>query len=140
MTRHADLQQLLKHVPAVQFVSSGDLSEGRWWVKLGLDLDHPLCWRVVQEFAHVLNYVSVKERLPTVFMPVSPPLPEEEMAEIQWVKPKLVAQVRFVEWTADGLLRHSAFFGLRGSQRGSQSGGTDHQQNPFEWLLTWNLR
>jgi bifunctional non-homologous end joining protein LigD len=40
-------------------------------------------------------------------------VPEEEMAEMQWVKPTLVAQVRFVEWTADGLLRHPAFLGLR---------------------------
>jgi DNA ligase D-like protein (predicted ligase) len=38
---------------------------------------------------------------------------EEEMAEMQWVKPSLVAQIRFVEWTDDGHLRHSAFLGLR---------------------------
>jgi bifunctional non-homologous end joining protein LigD len=37
----------------------------------------------------------------------------EQMNEIQWLKPKLVAQIRFVEWTADGHLRHSAFLGLR---------------------------
>lgn len=37
----------------------------------------------------------------------------EEMAEMQWVKPKLAAQIRFVEWTADGHLRHAAFLGLR---------------------------
>jgi len=37
----------------------------------------------------------------------------EEMGEMQWVKPTLVAQVRFVEWTADDHLRHSAFLGLR---------------------------
>ncbi len=30
-----------------------------------------------------------------------------------WVKPKLVAQVRFGGWTRDGLLRHPAFQGLR---------------------------
>lgn len=35
------------------------------------------------------------------------------MAEIQWVKPRQLAQVRFVEWTADGHLRHAAFLGLR---------------------------
>jgi ATP-dependent DNA ligase len=40
-------------------------------------------------------------------------VPEEEMTEVQWVKPKIVAQIRFVEWTADGLLRHPAFLGLR---------------------------
>ena len=37
----------------------------------------------------------------------------EQMAEMQWVKPKLVAQIRFVEWTADQHLRHAAFMGLR---------------------------
>ena len=37
----------------------------------------------------------------------------EQMAEMQWVRPRLVAQIRFVEWTTDGLLRHAAFVGLR---------------------------
>ncbi len=37
----------------------------------------------------------------------------EQMAEMQWLKPKLVAQIRFVEWTADQHLRHAAFLGLR---------------------------
>ena len=37
----------------------------------------------------------------------------EQMKDLQWVKPQLVAQVRFVEWTADGHLRHAAFLGLR---------------------------
>jgi hypothetical protein len=32
---------------------------------------------------------------------------------MQWVKPELVAQIRFVEWTAEGHLRHAAFLGLR---------------------------
>ena len=35
------------------------------------------------------------------------------MSEMRWVKPKVVAQIRFVEWTADGNLRHAAFLGLR---------------------------
>jgi bifunctional non-homologous end joining protein LigD len=30
-----------------------------------------------------------------------------------YVKPKLVAQIRFTEWTRDGLMRHPAFLGLR---------------------------
>jgi bifunctional non-homologous end joining protein LigD len=37
----------------------------------------------------------------------------EQMAEIQWVKPELIVQVRFVEWTAEGRLRHAKFLGLR---------------------------
>jgi DNA ligase D-like protein (predicted ligase) len=30
-----------------------------------------------------------------------------------WVRPKLVAQIGFTEWTADGKLRHPRFLGLR---------------------------
>ncbi|MDQ6822894.1 MAG: non-homologous end-joining DNA ligase [Candidatus Eremiobacteraeota bacterium] len=30
-----------------------------------------------------------------------------------WVKPELVAQIRFAEWTRDGLMRQPAFLGLR---------------------------
>jgi bifunctional non-homologous end joining protein LigD len=37
----------------------------------------------------------------------------EQMHEMQWLKPALVAQIRFVEWTGDGHLRHAAFMGLR---------------------------
>jgi DNA ligase D-like protein (predicted ligase) len=37
----------------------------------------------------------------------------EEMSEMRWLKPKLVAQIRFVEWTAEGHLRHASFLGLR---------------------------
>jgi bifunctional non-homologous end joining protein LigD len=37
----------------------------------------------------------------------------EQMREMQWTKPKLVAQIRFTEWTADNRLRHAAFLGLR---------------------------
>jgi len=37
----------------------------------------------------------------------------EQMKDLQWVKPQLVAQVRFVEWTADGHLRHASFLALR---------------------------
>jgi bifunctional non-homologous end joining protein LigD len=34
-------------------------------------------------------------------------------SESRWVKPKLVAQVQFTEWTKDGILRHPSFQGLR---------------------------
>jgi bifunctional non-homologous end joining protein LigD len=37
----------------------------------------------------------------------------EQMREMCWIKPVTVAQIRFVEWTAEGLLRHAAFLGLR---------------------------
>jgi bifunctional non-homologous end joining protein LigD len=37
----------------------------------------------------------------------------EQMIEMRWLRPALVAQIRFVEWTAEGHLRHAAFLGLR---------------------------
>ncbi|MFT6960584.1 MAG: hypothetical protein ACJAWV_000284 [Flammeovirgaceae bacterium] len=41
---------------------------------LHLDV-HPneLAWSVIQEFGHVVNYLSLDERLPTIFYPASPP-------------------------------------------------------------------
>ncbi|MFT3830794.1 MAG: non-homologous end-joining DNA ligase [Opitutaceae bacterium] len=35
------------------------------------------------------------------------------LAAINWVKPELVAQIKFAEWTADGLLRQPVYLGLR---------------------------
>jgi bifunctional non-homologous end joining protein LigD len=35
----------------------------------------------------------------------------------RWVKPRLVAQVRFSEWTDDGRLRHPVYLGLRDDKR-----------------------
>jgi bifunctional non-homologous end joining protein LigD len=34
------------------------------------------------------------------------------MAKMRWTKPEVVAQIRFVEWTANKRLRHAAFLGL----------------------------
>jgi ATP-dependent DNA ligase len=40
-------------------------------------------------------------------------LTKEEMKNCLWLKPELVAQVEFAEWTPDNHLRHSKFIGLR---------------------------
>jgi len=40
-------------------------------------------------------------------------LTKEEMKKCVWIKPELVAQIEFTEWTPDGHLRHAAFAGLR---------------------------
>jgi len=66
------LEGFLSNVPAIQKpIATGVFDSGEWWVKFSLDIDHPLAWRVVQEFGHVLNDLSVNERLPTLFKPVS---------------------------------------------------------------------
>jgi ATP-dependent DNA ligase len=36
---------------------------------------------------------------------------------VHWVKPKLVAEIRFAEWTKDGKLRHPRFQGVRDDKR-----------------------
>jgi bifunctional non-homologous end joining protein LigD len=36
-----------------------------------------------------------------------------EMRKVTWTKPDLVAQVKFAEWTDDGVLRQPVFLGLR---------------------------
>ena len=69
----SSLIEYLAQVPAIEHVAFGSEEDGNWWVKLRIDIDHPLAWNVVQELGFVLNYVSLEERLPTVFKPVSPP-------------------------------------------------------------------
>jgi bifunctional non-homologous end joining protein LigD len=44
----------------------------------------------------------------------------EEMNDMTWLRPKVVAQIRFVEWTLEGNLRHAAFVGLRGDKSSSK--------------------
>jgi bifunctional non-homologous end joining protein LigD len=40
-------------------------------------------------------------------------LTKEEMSNCVWLRPELVAQIQFTEWTPDNHLRHSRFVGLR---------------------------
>ncbi len=63
----------LARLPAVQTVATSKKGEAFWWLKFGIDLRSKIAWSVVQELAHVVNYLSVSERLPTKFYPVSPP-------------------------------------------------------------------
>jgi bifunctional non-homologous end joining protein LigD len=47
-------------------------------------------------------------------------LSAEQMKECQWLKPNLVAQIEFTEWTPDGHLRHSKFVGLRDDKKATE--------------------
>lgn len=75
----APLLDFLVRMPAMSLpagrasIGTGAGDGGRWLVKFQLDIEHPLAWHVVQELGHVLNLLSVEERLPTSFQPVSPP-------------------------------------------------------------------
>jgi bifunctional non-homologous end joining protein LigD len=58
-------------------------------------------------------------RCPFVDLPNAKPsrwgggITADQMHEMRWLTPQLVAQVRFVEWTSDSHLRHASFLGLR---------------------------
>jgi hypothetical protein len=88
------LLALLERLPAIRLpagrksIGRGSCDNGNWWLKFSLATDHPLAWRHVQELGFVLNYVSLEERLPTVFMPVSPP-------------PYLNGGVEFLSWVIE---------------------------------------
>ncbi len=43
-------------------------------------------------------------------------VPREAAKGAKWVKPELVAQVRFAELTSDGAVRHGVYLGLRGDK------------------------
>jgi ATP-dependent DNA ligase len=35
------------------------------------------------------------------------------LSRVHWVEPKLVVEITFLTWTADNLLRHTVYVGLR---------------------------
>ncbi|MBO0764138.1 MAG: DNA ligase D [Hyphomicrobiaceae bacterium] len=45
--------------------------------------------------------------------PLAQPPPADVRRNVRWVKPALVAEVEFRGWTADGIVRHAVFKGLR---------------------------
>jgi bifunctional non-homologous end joining protein LigD len=49
----------------------------------------------------------------------SPPFADDKLPRrgVHWVKPRLVAQIGFTEWTVDEKLRHPRFLGLRDDKR-----------------------
>jgi bifunctional non-homologous end joining protein LigD len=42
---------------------------------------------------------------------------EEDMAKLRWIKPSVVVEISFVEWTRDSILRHSEFVGVRDDKK-----------------------
>jgi len=67
------LKDYLEKTPAIEApISFGADDEGYWWAKFSIDIDHEFAWHAVQEIGCVANYISVGERLPSVFYPVSP--------------------------------------------------------------------
>ena len=55
---------------------------------------------------------------------------------VHWVRPELVAEVSFTEWTRDGILRHPAFLGLRDDKSASDI-VLDREISPTAAVLHW---
>ena len=76
-------------------------------------------------FNHAL-LTSLGRRLRTLEEPTpaydTTTLPTEPVFRrgVHWVRPEVVAEVRFAEWTRDGQLRHPRFLGLRSDKPASQ--------------------
>lgn len=66
------LKEYLARIPDTRVIGASERDDEPWWVMLKIDISSPLAWNVVQELGHVLNYLSVTERLPCVFKPISP--------------------------------------------------------------------
>jgi bifunctional non-homologous end joining protein LigD len=63
---------------------------------------------------------SVRAQLDAVAASKSPFADRTELdSKAHWVKPTLLAEVSFGEWTSSGRIRHSVFHGLRGDKKAS---------------------
>jgi bifunctional non-homologous end joining protein LigD len=65
--------------------------------------------KVIDELLAKLRPLEQKE----CPFPVVPKMPKVRRSDVVWVRPELVCEVEFVEWTHDGRLRAPSFQGLR---------------------------
>jgi hypothetical protein len=139
--RFAKLVEFLALIPAVETdtspsggIETGE-GNGQWWVQFSLDIEHDLAWYAVQELACVLNYLSLEERLPTVFKPISPPPylnggPDEYLA---WIIecPSIMSPDTVAEWLESRLPQpiedEAAWFGEADDEE-------DDDENPTGWI------
>jgi bifunctional non-homologous end joining protein LigD len=59
-------------------------------------------------------------RLATDTCPFEPPPPAPVRRTARWVRPELVCEVAFAEWTFDGVVRQASFLGLRDDKEARQ--------------------
>jgi bifunctional non-homologous end joining protein LigD len=60
------------------------------------------------------------DRLSQTAMPFETKPKDPGLRDAHWAKPQLVGEVEFMEWTADGLIRHPSFQGLREDKRAAE--------------------
>jgi bifunctional non-homologous end joining protein LigD len=75
----------------------------RYGGAVGTGFDRRLLESLMKEF----------RRLATETCPFDPPPPTAVRRGARWVRPELVAEIAFAEWTFDGIVRQASFLGLR---------------------------
>jgi bifunctional non-homologous end joining protein LigD len=64
---------------------------------------------------------ELRARLDTLEVKTAPAdVPRAEARGAHWVKPELVAEIAFAEFTADNVVRHASFLGLRGDKEAKE--------------------
>lgn len=78
--------------------------------RVGTGFDEKLLAKTVRQLGSLEQDDSPTDDLP----------PSRERRDAHWVKPSLVAEVKFTGWTQDARLRHPAFVGFRADKPASQ--------------------
>ncbi len=63
---------------------------------------------------------ALYDRLETLITGTSPLTPKPKIKDVTWVRPQMVCQVRFLEWTKEGVLRAPVFAGLREDKKAEE--------------------
>jgi len=81
-------------------------------------------WRYIGHVGAGFTHKTLEElhgRLVKLKSPKSPfPAKVKDEAVTTWVKPSLVAEVKFTEWTGSGEMRHPVYLGLRTDKRAEE--------------------
>jgi bifunctional non-homologous end joining protein LigD len=78
---------------------------------------------------------NIYERLKPLVADHSSLTPKPRIKDVTWVRPELVCEVRFLEWTGDGILRAPVFVGLREDKEPAEA----HREVPVEIQSTLDL-
>jgi hypothetical protein len=98
------LAAFIARIPAMTgSIGFGYFDDGGWWIKFTIDPTHKVAWHAIQELGYVINYLSLEERVPTVFMPVSPPPylhggPDRALSWVIECHDKMVRPTTFKKW------------------------------------------
>lgn len=100
--------------------------------QVGTGFDHKLMKRIHDLLQPLITKSSPFEKTPRI-------------KDITWVKPEVVCQVRFLEWTSDGVLRAPVFVGLRNDKAAQEAvqeaaEEPDHLSAPEASGLDWSGR